>query len=354
MTNRLNSIDFLRGLAVIFMIQVHVYYYWIYWTGVDYGFLEDVIFLIGSFAAPLFITISGASYFLFIKAKQEQLFSKKQILSEVIKRAGFIFIVPTLLQFFFGFFFQINEKFILYWSVFQVISISMPCYFFLPFLNKKWRFVSAFSIFLLIIFLYSIIKFLEIKFLYFLIDDTFEFLPWTSFFLFGLIFGAFFRNKHDSFQFKCLLPYFLFGFILFLIGFTDFLLNRTVDDKRIEFFFLIYGGLIMLLFLTYLYLDIQSRQNFLFRKLIWWGKFAFSIYYIQYIMIGAGIFLFPLILREFYFKGFNFFLFILLFLTISFGIEIILLLWKKKNYFLSLEWIMNKISSKTIFNKDCN
>lgn len=46
MTDRINSIDFLRGLAIIFMIQVHIYYHWIYWTKIDYGYYEEIIFFL--------------------------------------------------------------------------------------------------------------------------------------------------------------------------------------------------------------------------------------------------------------------------------------------------------------------
>ncbi|MGQ4876786.1 MAG: heparan-alpha-glucosaminide N-acetyltransferase domain-containing protein [Promethearchaeia archaeon] len=88
--NRIESLDFLRGLTILFMIEFHIY---IYLFQEKFKSFKIIISFFGFIAAPLFLIISGFSYILFIEKFNRNLFNNKKIISEIIKRAIFIFTV---------------------------------------------------------------------------------------------------------------------------------------------------------------------------------------------------------------------------------------------------------------------
>lgn len=356
MTDRINSIDFLRGLAIIFMIQVHIYYYWIYWTGIDYGFLEKLIFLFGSLAAPFFLIVSGISYYFFLYRKIIENENRKRTFYEVIKRSLFIFTISTIFQFLFGFIFNIRISFIIQWSIFQVISFSMLFFFYIPFLNGRIRMISYLSLLVLIILLKFISLYLQIMILNVFVDGIFSFIPWVIFFLFGLILSDFMNNYFKDKHNRYLYIFIPLGIILLIISVTNVLKTDIVDNDTIEFYLMSLGAFIVLFSINYYFLDLKKVNSTLLKMIIKWGKLAFSIYYIQYGILAAGMIIFPIIFKDLYLSGFLPYQYIITLFTFLILLEIIIRLWKKYNYIFGLEWIMNKLSNKSLFSKTvkCN
>ena len=178
MNERINSIDILRAFAIIFMIPFHIYFYW---PSQNKDFFGHIMYMLGNLPGPIFTIISGTSFFLFIYKKNNGINVKSYIFYEILKRALFIFIFSTILQYLFGFLLGNKINFFIYWSLFQLISISMLIFFFVPFLKKEIRYISYLCLILLIFFAYYIICLNQIQTLYILVYvGVFPFLPWAS------------------------------------------------------------------------------------------------------------------------------------------------------------------------------
>ena len=123
MTDRINEIDILRGLAVVFMIVFHTFVdlYEFFGGGINYNY--GVVFYIGRAAAFLFIFISGIS----------ATFSHNNL-----KNALCVFLCGCLISV--ATYFFIPESFVIY-GVLQFLSTCMLIYHFLKKLSPG-RFLS--------------------------------------------------------------------------------------------------------------------------------------------------------------------------------------------------------------------
>ena len=65
---RIDTIDIMRALAIIFMIPLHIY---VYWPPFEKGIFGSIMILFGGLPGPIFLTISGTSFFLFINKKKK-------------------------------------------------------------------------------------------------------------------------------------------------------------------------------------------------------------------------------------------------------------------------------------------
>ena len=117
MGQRINIVDFLRGITIIVMILNHFYMRFMYKQR-DYGLFEDVLFFVSYTNAVLFLAVSGMSFFLFMHYKIRDGNSKGYIFFEVVKRSLFIFAIQTILAYIFGSFIDMEIDTLLYWSMF--------------------------------------------------------------------------------------------------------------------------------------------------------------------------------------------------------------------------------------------
>jgi hypothetical protein len=195
-----------------------------------------------------------------------------------------------------------------------------------------------------------IILFYKIEFLFILIEaEAFSYIPWANFFIFGVflidILNNFHNNKVKLELFFCL----LFGSQIY------FLSIFWMEFYPSLFTFLKSMGIFMIIFsICYYYMDTRKYKAKIINPLIQWGQLSFSIYYIQFGLVIVGLMIFRdlicmlilLIPLKFHF----------LVVVISFFliIEIILILWKKINYFLGIEWLMNFFSSRSLFYRNKN
>ena len=347
MDYRINSLDILRAFAIICMIQVHVFYFW---TNNNYGFVNLIIIFFGNLAAPFFLIVSGSSFFLFICKKKETNISKLEIFKDVLIRAIFIFIVTLLFQLLFGFILGIHISFIIYWSIFQVITFSMILYFFLPFLKRNIRLIIITSLFFLIYLLYYLIKFFSIKYISILISGgEFTFLPWTSFFIFGILIGDLIINTSYNYLKTLFKIFFLIGIII--LFFWWFIIKELPLEMYVITFLAAFSVFFIFFPLNYYLIDIKKLQSQFASRLIHWGRFSFSIYYIQFTIIAVGVLVFPFIIPDLFSKGFLIYQFLIIITMFYIGIDLFLKIWKKVNYIFSIEWFLNLINKKTLFSK---
>ena len=118
------------------------------------------------------------------------------------------------------------------------------------------------------------------------------------------------------------------------------------------FFMLMVGIFIILFCLCYYFFDRKGKDIYFQKSIIRWGKLAFSLYYIHFGVIAIGIIVFPLIIDEIYSSGFLIYQFIIFLVIFFISLELFIRIWQKYNFFLGVEWFMNKISKKTLFLKE--
>jgi len=338
---RINAIDLLRGIAIILMIQYHVF---VYWTKMNYTQYDGIIRILGSLPAPLFLIISGMSFQIMIEKRIKDRLTKIEIFLDILKRATFIFVFSTLIPFLFGFILNINIPFIIYWNLFQLISFSMIIFFIIPFLRINLRMPLYISLSLLIFILRYVILFFEVHYLYILVEGVFPLISWANFYLFGMFFcDIFFNSLQTKININLL--------IILFIGIT-FLIFGASSDIFFIYFIMIIGVFFTLFSIFYYYLDIKERNPLLAKKLGRWGKLSFSLYYIHFGIIALGVIVLPQYFNEIYSNGITFFQYLLILLIFYIALEIFLILWEKFNYILGFEWIMNKFSKKSLFSEE--
>ena len=352
MLRRIKSIDFLRGLTVFSMVIYHFFIYWIK-EKQNFGLFAEIFHFFGYLAAPLFLIISEISLHLFFIKKKNEGMLKSKIFFDVLKRSIFIFIVSTVFQIFFGFTLGMKIEFFIYWSVFQVICFSMVFFFAIQFCKKSLRILLHLILMIFLILFEFIIKSYNLTVLYILVEGTFEFVPWASFFLFGLIFGEFLLSFTNEMINRKLISLIIIGIVCFI--FTIFWMNYFDFYYYVPYFFpnfiMMLGIFCILSSISYYVLDGKKNHFFLLESINRWGKLAFSVYYIHLGVIAVGIFLFPIFLNEIYTKGFFLYQFIIILIVFFIALEIFMRYWQKFNYILGIEWIMNKFMKKTLFLK---
>ena len=354
MKDNLVSLDILRGFTVFLMILFHIFMEWMNWAPRDYGVFRDIMVFFGFLAPPFFLIISGMAYYFFINRKINESVSKPNIFSEVIKRSLFIFVVPTVLQIGMEFIFNIELTNIIYWSIFQVIGFSMVLFFLSLFLKQNLRRILYICLILIFFFLDFIISYYKLNYLSTLDEGVFAFIPWTNFYIFGLLFGDLISSWHKDHVSRNLITSTIVGIggiISFFIWVVFYSYSYYFTPHFLPYFLLTVGIFIILFSLFYYWIDIKGKVFYFQYSIIHWGKLAFSIFYIHFGLIALGILVFPLLIGEIYYYGFSIYQFFILIIILFLSLEIFLRIWQRYNYFLGIEWFMNKISKKKLFFK---
>lgn len=342
------SIDILRALAIIFMIQVHIFKFW---SKREYPIIRNIIFFFGSMAGPFFLILAGISFFILVSKKSNDDIKKNEILIIVLKRALFILVISTLFQLIFGSYFGMQISFIIYWSVFQVIAFSMILFFYIPFFKLRVRLILYFLIFFIIYLLDIIINLYKIDILFVLVEGTFEFIPFANFFLFGLFLGDLLINLKEHQLKMLLLTSTLFGFLCLVFWFTLMYLI-SIQIIAFDLLYIRSIGIFLIIFSIYYYFTDLKKSKMIFRQILSrWGKLSFSIYYMHYAIVGIAIFLIPLVFNDTFLTGHIFYEYIIVLLTFLLIIEIILRIWNEFDNKFGIEWLMNILVNKSLFNK---
>jgi uncharacterized membrane protein len=92
---RLNSLDILRALAIIFMVQVHFVGNLSYWFPAQAA-LYDLSFLFGGLAAPSFTLLVGASLWISTNRRRANGVPERTIAARTVRRALAIFVVGLI------------------------------------------------------------------------------------------------------------------------------------------------------------------------------------------------------------------------------------------------------------------
>jgi uncharacterized membrane protein len=92
------SIDILRGVTILLMIQVHFVEY-LSWRDSASAWLYRSSMILGSVSAPLFAFLSGVSYTLWLRKQEELRCRDRDITRRTLRRGYFLFVLGLVLNF---------------------------------------------------------------------------------------------------------------------------------------------------------------------------------------------------------------------------------------------------------------
>ena len=352
MKKRIESIDILRGIAIPFIL-ILTHGYWA-WVAVPFPIFDPILIRIAYFGTGIFVTFTGASTFLFINNKMKNSVRKRKILSNIFKRAIFIFTIPTCISIFYWYITSgeiIAIRFILYWNVFQLIAVGMITFFFIPFLKIKIRIFLYFTLFFLIFLIGHLILFFNVEPLLFLTygsEGDFPFFPYSNYILFGLFLGDFLVNLADG-------KYYIYLFIFCSISIIN-IINWIIWLREIEYLYIesmvwSLSTLLIAFSILYYYVD-RKNHNFISKnRLLNWGRYSFSIFYVVSILIYIVEFILIIFYLKIVSRELLLFEFFIIFGICCVIIYLFTLLWERIEYKYGMEWFMRKFADFTFVKK---
>lgn len=352
MKRRFESVYILRGISVTFIVLL--YHGYLALVNFRYPIFETILIRIAYLGTAIFITFSGTSTFLFINNKVKLAVSKKEIIFNLIKRAIFIFTIPTCISILYWFIMGgkiISINYLLYWNVFQLIAVCMIAFFFIPFLRIKVRIFLYFTLFILIFLISHLILFYNIELLLFSTygsEGDFPFFPYSNYILFGLFLGDLLENLPEEKYYR----YLILIFIICIIGIINWILwVREIEYLYIESVVWSLSTLVMALSFFYYIVD-RKNYNFKLKKnLVDFGKYTFSMFYIASFLIFTVEIILFLFFRDIYLRGFLLYEFLIIFGIFCVIIYLISLLWEKFEYKYGMEWFLRKFAEFSIMKK---
>lgn len=324
-TTRLSSVDILRGLAVLFMVEAHI--------AIIIPFFSD---LAVTFAAPAFLLVAGLSFQLFLRNRESRGTSTRDIFREVFWRAMTLFFLTSLITW---------TANLVGWggSVFSNIFIIISTGFLVGFLLRR-SFRGQILAVILILVLDLVIRAYQVQALAFLAGDVqglqVSILPYLCFFFFGQIASKAYKqdnfNRYDN---QVLLFYGLLFFMLNLAVYLAFPYPLVGELRGYTPLLLMVASLLLLLALVLVrVVELDGGLRRWLRPLENLGRISFTSYYLTYISF--------LVLGSFQFSSavaVN----LLLFMGTSLGLVVLERLWRPY-YRYGLEWAYRKISATAL------
>jgi uncharacterized membrane protein len=340
MNRRLKSVDFIRGIAILAMIQVHLWGQFVSkpWSGVP---LHDYLVQpVGGFAAPLFTMIAGVAAYLAIEAKYTR---DGRVTGtyyrQLLKRGSVLFVLSTLINLITSRVLNVLDISLLNWSIFQLIGVCIvlaPLFFGLPLPGK--------ALWLTIMLLLVNIPGIEKSILSPMFQGFAPFFPWSFLFFAGMVIGSilvWIHQKNDLHR-----PLIVVGAGIALLLLASLVLHRWMPYSRpqtarfeLTNTAVYLGAFLVLTALFYLLLDRKSYRNGVTTSFENFGRLSLTIYYLQlFLIVVTGIMLAAVLGDPPRFDP-VFFLPTLLILLLLFHL-IVNVVWVKIDYRFSLEWFL--------------
>ncbi|NVN95334.1 MAG: DUF1624 domain-containing protein [Bacteroidetes bacterium] len=294
--SRNQTADVLKGLAVIFMIQVHIMEQFASITASTSWIGKIAYFLGGPFCAPVFIGVMG--YFLAVSNQSFPYFLKRGI---VLFLGGILLNIVRSIHLFITIIhgkYNLDTLFFIFGAdILTLAGLSVLLIGFLRLISKKslFLYIPILLLFAVSGNLIAMDKQAQNLFLNFVIGESdpsyFPLFPWFSYVLLAYIFKLIY-DKYQSFIF----PFSKFHWIsvallsLIILIFTPYAfsisLNLSVYYHHSFVFFLWVIGFMLLYVLFINYLNNKFKNTKPIRYLSWTGKNVTVIYVIQWIIIG--------------------------------------------------------------------
>ena len=341
-TGRLESIDFVRGAAIVVMAAYHFMRTFINESTMN-PILHQMIAIPGRLAAPFFLLISGVSLVLLFYNSELKGIKQKEIISTTVKRGLFLIALSTFMNILSTYTFASGD--IWEWNIFQILGVALI----LSVGLVKMRLLGT----IIFVLLYQYVWFMLRKIGWecdILMNGIFPIIPWLNYILFGMLTGHFifwWINNPGWIRFKWQGAGLLFLLTLFL-WYKFFNYSTVLAVEKRPFFnsmVLIYFAFCTVLCIAQFLIPIIKTC---LANIIDLGQIALSVYYIhmvyQYSLKVVIKFIETTPKENWHLLEWlllNLFFFVPLFIGIN--------LWKKVNYSFGAEWFMNRyISARSI------
>jgi uncharacterized membrane protein len=304
MSKRIGSIDFFRGLCIIWIIFGHLFVWWMEYSLVPF-FYDSIVPLFEPLGAAGFIFISGVSL-QYSYSKKLNTEDKKTIINERILRNTY-FIRATILLII-ALFFNIGtfiqepgKSHILSWWILFTISIILYLYWPLMKTSIYTRLIIGILVLILnpilqtILKIYSttspIVNFIN-QLLYPLDDRQNPLIPFLPFFIFGSCFGDLIKRidfstkeNNNIFLIQFSSPMVLISIILVLFGiffqFPLFILRNSYTWVIYSLGLMIFVFTLLITIEKFAIFNYDSRFNFLY----YYSYYSFSIFLAQFLLM---------------------------------------------------------------------
>lgn len=341
MTRRLASLDFLRGFAILAMIQTHL---WAAFFAPVGGFAEAfhrwLVAPLGGHAAPLFVLVSGISAYLAVRILRMRAL-EEDIVPSFLKRGLALFGLSTAVNVAAGPWLHVLDISLLNWGVIQLIGL---CLCLVPvFLRLHWFGKAVWVAAPLIISMWFCPMVEDARVLCSGFAPPF---PWSALFFSGFIVGDGYTRAWESGSIRSLSL--LAGIGLLLLVPVGLLSNALygplvwthTSNMGLTSALVFVGSSILLVALCGYILDYRGLDGRVVRAMVGLGQHALTLYYLQLV----GIVLLPTLLIHL--MGHRpvldpaWFLPVLL-LALSVFHIIINVVWRQFGYRLSAEWCLS-------------
>ena len=293
---RNQTADILKGLAVIFMIQVHIMEQFASMVANNSLLGKLSYFVGGPFCAPVFIAVMG--YFLASSNKSFLYFLKRGI---ILFLGGILLNIGRSIHLFIAIFqgkFDLDPLYYIFGAdILPLAGLSIILLAILRLISRKNLFLY---IPILIVFA-ALSSFLNIDnqtqsyYLAFIIGNFeqsyFPLFPWFSYVLAGYIFKVIFDKYQSYLRLFTYIHWVFIGFIsLVILIFTPYafsISNNLATYYHHNFYFFLWVIGFMLIYLLIInYITTKLRNTILINYLAWTGKNVTIIYIIQWLVIG--------------------------------------------------------------------
>ena len=294
---RNQTADVLKGLAVIFMIQVHIMEQFASVEVTRSIFGKITFFLGGPFCAPVFIAVMG--YFLASSNKSFGFFFKRGIM---LFLGGLALNIGRSIHLFLTIFqgkYELDPLFYIFGAdILTLAGISIILLGFLRLISKRnlWLFIPILILFAFLDGFINTDNLTHGYYLGFIIGDFdhtyFPLFPWFAYVLAGYVFKIIQEKAIPIFSHISYFHWVVIVVLAFTIAvFTPFAFNLStnLDTYYHHHYFNFFSwvmGFMLLYVLLINYLTKQLKNSYLIQSLSWIGQQVTSIYVIQWLIIG--------------------------------------------------------------------
>ncbi|MHA1229798.1 MAG: heparan-alpha-glucosaminide N-acetyltransferase domain-containing protein [Candidatus Helarchaeota archaeon] len=330
-SDRIKSIDILKGIAIFWIIGGHVCWYWLV---EDSLWIHDflLVFIFWPITAVNFVMLSGTNLAISVSSKRDNNWNNKQIRSYTLRRLVILLLLSIFYNFMIGLFAVEYEWYYMYaWFILQTIGTSLTILIFMVNISRTLKIILGILIILISYPLHFLLISLGyhwtlVDYLLFYPFDKFPFLPWGGLTFIGYYIGEIFydvkyRSKkgQETRKMRSFILYLLLigaGFIAFGIimgsncpstnpydsywyNLSQFHIqimsvNPLLTFQSLPFFilkghwtFMFYSlgiDFILLSILTY-FCDYRKANNSVLKFFSFSGQMAFSIFFYHHIGI---------------------------------------------------------------------
>ncbi len=294
---RNQTADILKGLAVIFMIQIHIMEKFASAEVSNSLFGNITFFLGGPFCAPVFIAVMG--YFLANSQKSFGYFLKRGVLLFLL---GILLNMGRTLHLFIAIFqgkFDFDPLFYIFGAdILPLAGLSIILLGFLRLISKRnlFLYIPVFLAFATLDGLINTDNLTHGFYWGFILGDFdhtyFPLIPWFSYVLAGYIFKILYdRFSEELFPFSGLTWTLIFLILALIVIFANFAFKLSINLDRYyhhhTFLFILWVLGFMLIYALFIrYLSNNMGDTYLMKFIAWTGQQVTVIYVVQWLLIG--------------------------------------------------------------------